>query len=167
MNPLVGSAVTVEHVDGAAAAHVVAVVSVGVVAVPALELGVEFVGLVEALTVECGPVELLEGGALEAFADGVVVWRAGRDPVVRDAGSRRVFARSLRAKNPMVATRSGGSRYVREFQTLARASQAAALSEFFQWNRRRSGSIRLPASSRRESECCGASRTRAQPRLRR
>jgi hypothetical protein len=49
---------------------------------PALELGVEVGQASEVLAVEGGPVELLEGGPLEAFADGVVVGRAGRDAMV-------------------------------------------------------------------------------------
>jgi hypothetical protein len=75
MKPLVVLAVTVEHVDGSTAAHVRAVVAAaGVVAVePALELGVELVESVEALAVECWPMELLQRGALEPFADRVVV----------------------------------------------------------------------------------------------
>jgi len=40
---------------------------------PALELGVEVGQASEVLAVEGGPVELLERGLLEAFADRVVV----------------------------------------------------------------------------------------------
>jgi hypothetical protein len=50
------------------------VATAGVVGLePALELGVEVGQASEMLAVERGPVELLEGGALEALADGVVV----------------------------------------------------------------------------------------------
>lgn len=74
----------VEHGLRGAAAHEVAVVAaVGVVAAdPALELAVELVEAVEALAVECGPMELLQGRALEALAHGVVVGRARWDAVV-------------------------------------------------------------------------------------
>jgi hypothetical protein len=70
-----------------AATHEVAVVATAGVVVlqPALELGVEVGQAGEVLAVERGPVELLEGGALEAFADRVVVGRAGRDATVADA----------------------------------------------------------------------------------
>jgi hypothetical protein len=56
---------------GRAAAHEVAVVAAaGVVGLePALELGVEVGQASEVLTVEGGPVELLERGALEALTD--------------------------------------------------------------------------------------------------
>ena len=66
---------------GRAAAHEVAVVATpGVVVLqPALELGVEVGQASEVLAVEGRPVELLERGALEAFADRVVVGRPGRD----------------------------------------------------------------------------------------
>jgi hypothetical protein len=72
---------------GRAAAHEVAVVAPSGVVVlqPALELGVEVGQASEVLTVEGRPVELLEGGALEALADRVVVGRPGWDPVVTDA----------------------------------------------------------------------------------
>jgi hypothetical protein len=51
----------------------------GVVAVdPCLQLGVEVAESVEALAVEGGAVEFLEGDPLEAFADGVVVGSAAR-----------------------------------------------------------------------------------------
>jgi hypothetical protein len=61
--------------NGRAAAHEVAVVgSAGVVVLqPALELGLEVDQASEVLAVEGRPVELLEGGPLEAFADRVVV----------------------------------------------------------------------------------------------
>jgi hypothetical protein len=53
---------------------VAVVAAAGVVGLePALELGVEVGQASEVLAVERGPVELLEGGALEAFADRVVV----------------------------------------------------------------------------------------------
>ena len=60
---------------GRAAAHEVAVVAAaGVVGLePALELGVEVGQASEVLAVEGRPVELLERGPLEAFADRVVV----------------------------------------------------------------------------------------------
>ena len=72
---------------GRAAAHEVAVVAAaGVVGLePALELGVEVGQASEVLAVEGRPVELLERGALEAFADRVVVGRPGRDAVLTDA----------------------------------------------------------------------------------
>jgi hypothetical protein len=71
---------------GRAAVHEVAVVAAaGVVDLePALELGVEVGQASEVLAVEGGPVELLEGGALEALADSVVVGRAGRDATMAD-----------------------------------------------------------------------------------
>lgn len=50
----------------------------------ALELFVELVESFESLMVERQSMKLSESGALEAFADGVVVWRAGRDEVVLD-----------------------------------------------------------------------------------
>jgi hypothetical protein len=64
----------------AGAREVAVVAAAGVVVLaPALEL----VGQAsQVLAVEGGPGELLEGGALEAFADGVVVGRGGRDAVV-------------------------------------------------------------------------------------
>jgi hypothetical protein len=60
---------------GRTAAHEVAVVATpGVVVLqPALELDVEVGQTLKVLAVEGGPVELLERGALEALADGVVV----------------------------------------------------------------------------------------------
>jgi len=71
----------------AAAAHDVAVVAAASVVVlePALELGAQVGQASQVLAVEGGPGELLERGALEAFAVGVVVGRAGRDAVVVDA----------------------------------------------------------------------------------
>jgi hypothetical protein len=64
---------------GDAAAHEVAVVwpSGVVVLQPALELGVEVGQAGEVLAVEGRAVELLEGGALEALADRVVVGERG------------------------------------------------------------------------------------------
>ena len=62
------------------------VTAAGVVGLePALELAVEVGQASEVLAVEGRPVELLEGGALEAFADRVVVGRPGRDAVLADA----------------------------------------------------------------------------------
>lgn len=60
---------------GRAAAHEVAVIAAAGVVVPqpALKLGAQVGQAGEVLTVERGPVELLERGALEAFTDGVVV----------------------------------------------------------------------------------------------
>ena len=60
---------------GRAAGHEVAVVGAAGVGVlqPALELGVEVGQASEVLAVEGGPVELLQGGPLEAFADRVMV----------------------------------------------------------------------------------------------
>src|SRR5215217_591045 len=73
--------------QGRAAAHEVAVVAAaGVVGLqPALELGVEVGQASEVLAVERRPVELLERGALEAFADRVVVGRAGCDAMLANA----------------------------------------------------------------------------------
>ena len=70
-----------------ASPHEVAVVAAsGVVALePALELRVEVDQAVEALAVEGGTAELVEGDALEALAHGVVVRRTGRGPVMGDA----------------------------------------------------------------------------------
>ena len=91
------SSVRVEHGLGGAAAHVVAVVAtVGVVATdPPLELAVELVETVEALAVESRPVELLQGGALEALTHGVVVGRAGWDAVVDQAKVAQVAGEGL------------------------------------------------------------------------
>jgi hypothetical protein len=60
---------------GRTAAHEVAVVAAAGVVVlqPALELGARVGQTLKVLAVEGGPVELLERGALEALADGVVV----------------------------------------------------------------------------------------------
>jgi hypothetical protein len=62
-----------------AAAHEVAVVAAASVVVlePALELGAQVGQASQVLAVEGGPVELLERGALEAFADGVVLGERG------------------------------------------------------------------------------------------
>ena len=64
---------------GRAAAHEVAVVATpGVVVLqPALKLGIEVGQASEVLAVEGRPVELLERGPLEAFADRVVVGDRG------------------------------------------------------------------------------------------
>jgi len=72
---------------GVAATHEVAVVATAGVVVlePALELGGQVGQASEVLAVEGRPVELLEGGALEALADRVVVGRARRDAMVVDA----------------------------------------------------------------------------------
>jgi hypothetical protein len=82
---------------GRAAAHEVAVVATpGVVVLqPALELGVEVGQASEVLAVEGGPVELLERGALEAFADRVVVGGAGRDAMVADTETGKVAGERL------------------------------------------------------------------------
>ena len=71
---------------GRAAAHEVAVVAAASVVglEPALELGVEVGQTSKVLAVERRPVELLERGALEAFADRVVIGRAGRDAMLAD-----------------------------------------------------------------------------------
>ena len=76
----------VEDLSGVAASHVVAVVaSAGVVvADPGLHRGVEIGDPVDSASVEERPVELLQHGALHAFADAVVVRAARRDPVVGD-----------------------------------------------------------------------------------
>ena len=67
------------HGVGSAAAHEIAAVRPpGVVVLqPALELGVEVGEAGEVLAVEGRAVELLEGGALEALADRVVVGERG------------------------------------------------------------------------------------------
>jgi len=77
---------------GRAAGHEVAVVGAAGVGVlqPALELGVEVGQASEVLAVEGGPVELLQGGPLEAFTDRVVVGRPGRDATVADVAARKV-----------------------------------------------------------------------------
>jgi hypothetical protein len=82
---------------GRAAAHEVAVVAApGVVGLePALELGVEVGQTSEALAVERRPAELLEGGALEAFADRVVIGRARRDAMLADAKLLEVAGEGL------------------------------------------------------------------------
>jgi hypothetical protein len=82
---------------GRAAAQEVAVVATaGVVELqPALELGVEVGQASEVLAVERRPVELLERGALEAFADRVVVGRAGRDAMLADAEVLKVAGECL------------------------------------------------------------------------
>ena len=82
---------------GRAAAHEVAVVGAASVVglQPALELGVEVGQASEVLAVEGGPVELLEGGALEAFADGVVVGRARRDAMLADTEVLKVAGERL------------------------------------------------------------------------
>jgi hypothetical protein len=60
---------------------------------PALGLGVEVDQASDVLALEVRAVVLLEGGALEALADGVAVGRPGRDAVVAydvvDEGGRR------------------------------------------------------------------------------
>jgi hypothetical protein len=82
---------------GRAAAHEVAVVAPpGVVGLqPALELGAQVSQASKALTVEGRSVELLEGGPLEAFADRVVVGRAGRDATVADAAVLKVAGEAV------------------------------------------------------------------------
>jgi hypothetical protein len=98
---------------GRAAAHEVAVVAAtGVVGLqPALELGVEVGQASEVLAVEGRPVELLEGGALEALTDGVVVGRAGRDAMVVDGEVLEVAgeptAGELRAVEFLMAVKGG------------------------------------------------------------
>src|SRR5579872_7106149 len=89
----------VKDLEWSASAHEVGVVaSAGVVAVqPALELGVELGDGLEALAVERGPVELLQGRTLEAFAHGVVVGRAGRDAVMDDFQAGHVAGEILAA----------------------------------------------------------------------
>ena len=88
------SSVRVEHTQHglwSAAAHEFAMVATtGVVAVdPALELAVELGETVEALAVEGGAVELLQGRALEAFARGVLPGRAIRRAQLLDADGCR------------------------------------------------------------------------------
>jgi hypothetical protein len=98
---------------GRAAAQEVAVVAAAGVVVlqPALELGVEVGQASEVLAVEGWPVELLERGALEAFADRVVIGRPGRDAVLADAellevaGERR--AGELRAVEFLTGVKPG------------------------------------------------------------
>jgi hypothetical protein len=62
---------------------------------PALELGVEVSQAGEVLAVEGRAVELLEGGALEALADGVMVGRAWWDAVVTHAADAQVLGEGL------------------------------------------------------------------------
>jgi hypothetical protein len=62
---------------------------------PALELGVEIGQASEVLAVESRAGELLEGGSLEALADGVVVGRARRDAVVAQAAVAQVLGERL------------------------------------------------------------------------
>jgi hypothetical protein len=83
--------------NGRVAAHEVAeVAAAGVVGLqPALELGVEISQASEVLAVEGQPVELLERGALEAFADRVVVGRPGRDAMLADAEMLKVAGERL------------------------------------------------------------------------
>jgi hypothetical protein len=72
------------------------VAAAGVVVLePALELGVEVGQASEVLAVEGGPGELLERGPLEAFADRVVVGRAGWDAMVVDAEMGKVASERL------------------------------------------------------------------------
>jgi hypothetical protein len=72
------------------------VAAAGVVGLqPALELGVEVGQASEVLAVERRPVELLERGALEAFADRVVVGRPGRDAMVADAAVLKVAGEAV------------------------------------------------------------------------
>lgn len=70
-------AVVVEEL-GCAAAHVVAVVAAAAVAAvaadrPCIRFGLELADAGEAPPLERGSPSLLQGGALEAFADSVVV----------------------------------------------------------------------------------------------
>src|SRR5690606_9734541 len=80
-------AVDSEHLGGGAAAHVVAVVAAPVVVVhePGVDLGLELAGAGEPAPVERGAPALLQSGPVEAFAHGVVVRGAGRDPHVGEA----------------------------------------------------------------------------------
>ena len=79
--------VCVEDLLGCAAAHEVAVVgAAGVVGdEPGVDLGAELGEAVEASPVERGTPAFLERGALESFADRVVVGGAGRGAVMGDA----------------------------------------------------------------------------------
>jgi hypothetical protein len=78
---------------------------------PALELGAQVGQASEVLAVERRSVELLERGALEAFADRVVVGRPGRDAMLADtevlkvAGER--LASELRAVEFLTGVKSG------------------------------------------------------------
>jgi hypothetical protein len=67
--------VVVQHLSWCAAAHVVGVVAAAGVVVdePGRGFGLELADRAEPATVERGSPALLQGGALEAFADGVVV----------------------------------------------------------------------------------------------
>ena len=83
--------------EGCAAAHEVAPVGPSGVVVlePALELGVEVGEAGEVLAVEGRAVELLQRGALEPLADGVVVGRAGRDAMVAHAADAKMLGEGL------------------------------------------------------------------------
>jgi hypothetical protein len=62
---------------------------------PSLELGVEVGQVGEVLAVEGRAVELLQRGALESLADGVVVGRGGRDAMVAHAKDLKVLGEDL------------------------------------------------------------------------
>ena len=81
-----------QELGGGAAAHVVAVFAASLLVVdePGVDLGLELADAGEAAPVERGSPALLQSGALEAFADGVVVGRAGRDATVADAAVLKV-----------------------------------------------------------------------------
>src|SRR5215207_2981994 len=78
--------VVVEHLGGSAAAHVVAVVAAPVVIAdqPGVGLALQLGDGTEAAAVERRSPALLEGGAVEAFAHGVVVRRPRWDADVAD-----------------------------------------------------------------------------------
>jgi hypothetical protein len=96
---------------GRAAAHEVAVVATAGVVVlqPALERGIEVGQASEMLTVEGRPVELLEGGALEALADRVVVGRARRDATVANLEARKVAGNALPMNSGPLSVRTSVS----------------------------------------------------------
>ena len=78
--------------DGGAAAHVVAVVAPAVVIgdEPGVGFGLELADRGEVTAMEGRSPALLEDGAVEALAHGVVVGRAGRDPLVTESLGRQV-----------------------------------------------------------------------------
>src|SRR3954464_1827649 len=97
--------VLVEYLAGCSAVHEVAVVAAaGVVAVePGVGLGLELAGAGEAAAVERGAPALLEGGAVEACAHGVVVRAAGWDRLVTDPAAGEVPPEALVVLGPVVA----------------------------------------------------------------
>ena len=76
----------VEDLAWCSTGHEVTVIGAAVVVVdePGVDLGAELTESIEASSVECGSPAFLQGGALEPFADRVVVRGAGRGPMVGD-----------------------------------------------------------------------------------